>query len=279
MKNGNEPGTEPRTWRARLTPVLRIGAILLAALIVLAFLQDRLLHYPEQLTPSQALVQAKVAGLVPWPSGEDARGWLRDPPNARGTVILFHGNGGHALHRQWFAETMAEHGFRTILAEYPGYGHRDGAFDEKVLAADAAVSIGIARARQTGPLIVAGESLGAGVAGSALARSSAKVDGLLLVTPWDTLSNIAGHHYPWLPVRLLLRDRYDSVANLHAVPGPKAVVIAEDDLIIPKQFGLALHDSLAEPRRLLRLPGVGHNDWMDAMTPGRWQELLAFLAP
>ena len=259
-------------WRILLLIVTMLGALYL--------LQDRLLHYPEAIDLPAALAAAKDLQLAPWPDAAAPRGWLRaTPETARGTIIVFHGNGGNALHRSWYADTLQQQGYRTLLAEYPGYGHRSGSKDEASLATDAAQSIVALRRQFDGTLIVAGESLGAGVAAAALAEvgSAAGVSGVLMITPWNTLLSVASHYYPVALVRLVLRDRYDSVANLDGYTGAKLVMIAGRDSIIPAELGRQLYAGLKPKKKLLEIPGAGHNDWMSAMRTGTWREILTFL--
>jgi len=269
-----------RRWLAWGWRLVRLPLIAIVGLaLMLTTLQDKMLHYPERLEAGEALRQASGLRLTPWPVSEETRGWLREPPSAPvGTLVLFHGNGGHALHRAWLADVLVERGYRVVLAEYPGYGHRSGtALDEASLVKDAVETIRRLRAAYPGRLIVAGESLGAGVAAATLAQVGKEVDAVLLITPWNRLAEAAAQHYPWLPVGMLLRDRYDSVANLRGFVGPKMVIVAGDDQVIPAPLGLDLYQQLPEPRRLLTLPGTGHNDWMDAMTPAHWRQTLDFL--
>jgi len=273
----NEPTFQ--AWRKRLLNLL-LSAMTLIALILgtIYLMQDNLLYFPEPIDPRAALAQAGRLRLAPWPDAQAPRAWLRETPaTTRGTIILFHGNAGHALHRSWYADELEKLGFKTLLAEYPGYGHRNGAMGEKSLAGDAAESIALLRQQLAGPLYVAGESLGAGVAAAALARNSAGIDGVMLITPWNDLTSVAKHHYPILPVRLLLRDRYDSVANLRGFAGPKLVLVAEQDSIVPAKFGRALYESLGSNKKLLEIPNTDHNDWMRDMRSENWREVFAFL--
>ena len=198
---------------------------------------------------------------------------------ARGTVILFHGNGGHALHRDWYADMLERQGYRTLLAEYPGYGHRRGSKDETSLAGDAAEMILALGRAFPGTLLVAGESLGAGVAAAALAKTgvASAVSGVLLITPWDSLANVASHYYPPTLVRLVLRDRYDTSANLAGYTVPKLVMVAGRDSIIPAAVGRKLFADLGPPKKLVELPGADHNDWMGTLSVAKWREILAFL--
>ena len=244
---------------------------------VFALLQDRQLYFPATPPLATVLAEAGRDGLLAWPSGADYRGLRREPATpARGTLLLFHGNAGHAGQRAGYAE-LSRLGLRVILAEYPAYGPRPGKLGEASLVADAAASIALVRAQFPGPLLLAGESLGAGVAAAAFAKAPENVDVVLLITPWDRLATVASHHFPWLPVSLLLRDRYDSVANLSAAKVPLAVVVAAEDSIVPARFGQALYDQLPAPKRLWAVPAAEHNDWIGRVDARWWNAVLDFL--
>lgn len=241
-----------------------------AGLFLLAIytLQDRLLYFPAT-TSLQAPV---VEGLRPWPTAEGFRGWIAEPAaGGRRTALVFHGNAGHAAHRAFYARALGPLGFRVILAEYPGYGPRAGVPSEASLVADAEETLVHAHRQYGAPVLVIGESLGAGVASAIAPRQKAAVAGLLLITPWDRLVHVAAHHYPWLPARWMLRDRYDSVEHLKEFDRPTVVVVAERDSIVPPQFGTALHASLTGPKRLIVVEGSDHNDWFDRLGAGWWQ--------
>jgi pimeloyl-ACP methyl ester carboxylesterase len=251
--------------------------LVLAGLVLLggpALMQDRLLYFPARVS----VAQATVGGLDPWPSAQDFRGLLAQAPaTPRGTAIVFHGNAGHAGQRGHLATALAGTGLRVILAEYPGYGPRDGALGEASLVADAADSIALARQQFGPPLLVVGESLGAGVAAAAAARQRDAVAGLMLITPWDRLEHVASFHYPWLPVKWLLRDQYDSAAHLAHFGRPVVVAVAEHDDIVPPQFGDALYRALPEPRLWLPLQGAGHNDWPGRVDAAWWRQAVDFM--
>lgn len=239
-----------------------------------ALMQDRLLYFPARAT----VAELSVGGLQPWPAEAEFRGLLAMPPGAvRGTAIVFHGNAGHAGHRGFYAAALTRLGLRVILAEYPGYGARDGELGEASLVADAALTLERAFSLYGAPLLVIGESLGAGVAAAAAARQRDQVAGLWLITPWDRLHSVAAFHYPWLPVGWLLRDRYDSAAHLAQFGRQILVTVAERDDIVPARFGKALYEALAEPRRLMVLPGAGHNDWPARVDAAWWQQTVDFL--
>lgn len=257
---------------ARILLLLVISGLLYSMGVAMS--QDNLLYFPDR-APVAELASGELRA---WPSAEDFRGLLAEPAGPiRGTAIVFHGNAGHAGHRRFYASALTRLGLRVILAEYPGYGPRGGALGEQSLVTDAEQSLTLAHKLYGAPLLVIGESLGAGVAAAANARQSEMTAGLLLITPWDRLENVAAHHYPWLPVKWLLRDRYDSTRHLASFGRPVLVAIAEHDSIVPARFGNALYAALAAPKQLKVIKGAGHNDWLDHVDEAWWREAIDFL--
>jgi len=260
-----------------------LGSLLVVAVLLLvgvpAVFQDSQIYFPDKPPLAAVLADARRHGLAAWPGEGDYRGLLREADGpARGTVVLFHGNAGHAGDRAGYASALAGFGLRVILAEYPAYGPRAGTLGEAALVADAARTLALVRREFPGPLLLVGESLGAGVA--AAVAETGKADALLLITPWDTIGHVARHHYPWLrvlPVGWLLRDRYDSVANLAGYRGRVAVAVAGADSIVPPELGRALFDSLPEPKRLWVIAGADHNDWFGRIDAAWWRTVTGFL--
>jgi pimeloyl-ACP methyl ester carboxylesterase len=254
--------------------MLWLAIACLIGLAGIAMFQDRLLYFP-----AKAVVGDMVSGaLRAWPAEQDFRGLVAEPVGtARATAIVFHGNAGHARHREFYAAALTRQGLRVILAEYPGYGPRDGALGERNLVDDAAQTIALAHRRYGPPLLIIGESLGAGVAAAASARQRDKTAGLLLITPWDRLEHVAAYHYPWLPVTWLLRDRYDSAAHLASFGRPIFVAVAARDSIVPARFGTALYEALPGPKRLAVVAAAEHNDWVEHVDAAWWRKATEFL--
>lgn len=239
-----------------------------------AMFQNRLLYFPAQASVAEMV----STGLAAWPAEGDFRGLVAEAQGAvRGTVIVFHGNAGHAGHRSYYADALTRLGLRVILAEYPAYGPRGGALGERSLVDDAAQTIALAHRLHGAPLLVVGESLGAGVAAAAAARERDRVAALMLITPWDRLENVAAFHYPWLPVGWLLRDRYDSAAKLASFGAPVLVAVAERDGVVPARFGIALHEALSEPKRIEVVRGADHNNWIRYVDEAWWRRAVGFL--
>jgi hypothetical protein len=254
--------------------MLRLTVARLIVFAGVAILLDRFLYFPAK-AATEELVSG---GLRAWPTTEAFRGLVAEPAgSARATAIIFHGNAGHAGHRSFYAAALTRLGLRVILAEYPGYGPRDGTPAEETLVADAQQTIALAHRDYGAPLLLIGESLGAGVAAAAGSRERDRTTGLMLITPWDRLEHVAAHHYPWLPVKWLLRDQYDSATHVASLGRPVLVVVAERDSIVPRRFGEALYNSLDEPRRLMVVKAAEHNDWIGRVDESWWRAAIGFL--
>jgi hypothetical protein len=253
-----------------LLGVAVVCALLLAAIFLW---QDRLLYFPDRASAERMA----SATLRPWPSASaDFRGLVAEPAGAvRGTAIVFHGNAGHAGHRSFYVGALAPMGWRVVLAEYPGYGPRPGPVGEASLVDDAAATVALAHRQFGAPLLVIGESLGAAVAAAAAAKQRDLSAGLLLITPWDKLESAASHHYPWLPVRWMLRDDYDTRDKLARFDRPVVIAVAEQDRIVPAALGTALHAALPGPKHLLSIARSGHNDWPGLVDAAWWRDAVA----
>lgn len=255
---------------ATVLAILVVGLLFLAAIYLR---QDRMLYFPAPAT----VAGVTTGELQPWPSAQDFRGLVAEPAGTvRGTAIVFHGNAGRAGDRAWYARALAPLGLRVILAEYRGYGPRAGALGEASFVADAEQTVALAHRQYGGPLLLVGESLGAAVAAAAAAQQRELTAGLLLITPWDRLAHVGTHHYPWLPVKWMLRDAYDTQARLAGFDRPVLVAVAAHDSIVPARFGRALHAELAGSKRLVVLEGADHNDWTARVDAGWWRSAVAF---
>lgn len=257
----------------------RVAIYVAVILVAMYSLQDHLLYYPGNHSLPEVLREGQSRGLVPWPDTAAYRAWLAEPARtpARGTVIVFHGNGGRAFHRSHYADALTNRGLRVLLAEYPAYGARPGKVGEAPFVADGIETLALARRSFDGPVYLFGESLGAGVAAAVAARAETPVAGVAVITPWATLPDLAQHIYWFLPARWLVRDQYDNIDNLNRWGGPVAVLIAEQDEIIPPAHGQRLFDALTTPKQRWMFTGAGHNDWPAAPEAPWWDEVLVYL--
>ena len=176
-----------------------------------------------------------------------------------GTLVL--GFGGNAWNGSDVAAFLHElYPQADVVAfHYRGYKPSLGKPSAEALIADAPLvhdfAVRLVKPRR---VIAAGFSIGSGVAASLAARR--ELDGLILVTPFDSLGEVAAGHYRWLPVRLLFRHRLEPARDLAGAAVPVAIISGERDTLIPPARTDALRAALAHPVFDRTIAGAGHND-------------------
>jgi len=245
--------------------------------ILMYFMQHRMIYYPQRRAPGSAELQA--LDLRFWPSDSpEHRGFISTKETgSAGTVIVFHGNAGSAQHRIHYMPFLEPLGYRVVLAEYPGYGGRSGRLNEKVFLEDAKNTVRLVYEQFGSPIILCGESLGCGVATGVAADSAVPVQGVILLTPWDSLPELAQAIYRFFPTRLLVRDQYNNIENLNAFTKRAAVALAEHDEVIPNRHGRRLYEALSCEKKLWIWKGTGHNSWPGIIDAEWWKEVMEFL--
>lgn len=245
-------------------------------------LQDFFIYHPKSADPEILAQMANSKDLHLWPDTvETYRGFVSEGKSqkTRGTILIFHGNAGNALDRTYYATAFNRLGYRVVLAEYPGYGSRPGKPGEKQFTMDAVETIQLVQKAFGRPIFLVGESLGCGVVCAAVAKTKVPIDGVALITPWDTLPNLAQDQYWFLPARWIVKDQYDNVANLANYAGPIAIIMAGQDKIIPNRLTRRLYEALTGPKRLWTFPKAGHNSWPSGSQEPWWGEMMQFLQP
>ena len=260
----------------RILSYALIGYVTL--LLIVFIFQRKLLYLPNAFQWSDE--QALGKGLHYWPSVGNYRGFIayQELTPTKGTVIVFHGNAGAAHHRDFYVKALSSHGLRVILAEYPGYGGRGGQPSEGVLVEDALETIRQAYRMYGEPLYLWGESLGGGVISSAVSKTEIPLKGIILFLPWDSLPNLAQTHYWYFPARWLVLDKYNNINNLRQFKGNIAVILAEDDEVIPVQHGKKLYDSLTVKKKLWLFENARHNEMPVEAELRRWKEVVDFIS-
>jgi len=258
--------------------VLRFIAIGLAALIVASCVfQERLIFFRRPPAPAPQLRQPAVLEEIVLRSAEGTKlhGWLARYREGRAPLLIYFG--GNAEEISWLVgESHRFGGWSVLSLNYRGYGLSEGAPGEKALFADALVIYDYARSRpDVNPerIVLAGRSLGTGVAVHVASRRSAA--GLVLVTPFDSLAAVGASHYPFLPVRWMLRHRFDSLALAPSIRSPVLMIAAGRDSIIPARHARRLYEAWAGPRDWVVLPEADHND-VEA-DPAYWSAIRNFL--
>lgn len=258
---------------ARTAALVYIGLILF-----LAGCQRRMIYFPTRMTEQQALAIAANDALAPWRNQDnEIIGWkyTRANPDAP-AMLLFHGNAGVAAQRGYFARGFGPQ-WQVHILEYPGYGPRSGRPSEQEFYAAGIAAFQQLKKEHEGPIFLGGESLGTGVATHIASHYPDQVAGLFLSTPFNNLAAVARSHYPIFPVRWFLRDRFPNDEHLQDFRGPLAILLAEDDEVVPARFGKTLYDGFDGPKRMWIQDGMTHNTLNYHPTSTWWGEVVQFL--
>ena len=178
------------------------------------------------------------------------------------TVIYFHGNGGNLSHRAKFFSLLSEAGFGVLGLDYRGYGNSEGSPSEEGFYQDARTTINYAIKTLSLPperIIIYGESIGTGVA--VQIATEYKIGALVLQSPFTSMKAAATYHYSWLPVNILLKDRFDSLSKITNIHVPLLFFHGNKDIIVPIEQGKELFARANEPKQAFYFPGINHNDF------------------
>jgi fermentation-respiration switch protein FrsA (DUF1100 family) len=245
----------------------RLGSIVLLVALLLGLLwagQRWMIYFPMGgvAHPSASGVTAEAVTFEA-DDGLTLGGWFVPARTAppRFTVIVFNGNAGHRGMRAPLAAALAERGIATFLFDYRGFGDNPGSPTEAGLSRDARAArryVATRRDVDSTRLVYFGESLGSAVA-VRLAAEEAPL-ALVLRSPFTSLADIGRYHYPYLPVRWLLRDRYPAIDLVPRVTSPVLVIAGDRDGIVPIAHSLRLYAAIRSPKRFVTIGGANHND-------------------
>jgi fermentation-respiration switch protein FrsA (DUF1100 family) len=184
--------------------------------------------------------------------------WWAGPPDARATLVWSHGNGGNIAGRSAVLRGLAARGVSVLAYDYRGYGRSEGSPTEEGVYADALAAYDHLRARgiPESRIVAFGESLGSAV--SVHLASKRPCAGLVLVSPFTRLRDVARVHYG--PLAMLAGDGFDAIGLIPKVRRPLLVAHGDQDEIVPFELGVKLFEAANEPKKFLRVEGAHHND-------------------
>ncbi len=244
-------------WPMAAALVLGLYGLIVAG----AYWQQRaLIYHPGgvRLAPAEFGL-ANVADItLTTPEGEKLVAWWATASAGKPTVLYFHGNAGHLSERSERIRFFQKAGIGIFMLAYRGYSGSSGHPSEAANYADAQQAFDYLTACgvRRGDIVLFGESLGTGVA--VQLAGLRQPSGLVLDSPYTSLADAAAFHYPWLPARALIADRYDSLARIGALHLPLLVLHGEADVVVPVAMGRALFAAANEPKRIVTFPGAEH---------------------
>jgi hypothetical protein len=273
------PGARPSGWR-RVWRLARILAVAyLGVLLLMVIFENSLIYFPS-VYPDGYWSPHGLDFEDAWfeaADGTKLHGWHVARENPRAVVLIAHGNAGNVSDRaDLLADLVQRLGASALIFDYRGYGRSDGTPSEQGILADARAARRWLADKADVPesqIVLMGESLGGGVMVDLAAKDGAR--GLVLENTFNRISDVAAFHYPWLPVRLLMRTRLDSESKIGAFHGPLLQVHGDADRIVPLALAKRLFEAAHEPKRLVVIRGGDHND---PRRPAFYQALDQFFA-
>lgn len=255
--------------RKRVLSALVAVVVVVGLVVGLVWWQQRqLIYFPDSspVPSADSVIDGARDVTLRTEDGLELGAWFVPPAPARGAVdrrtvvLVAPGNAGNRRDRAGFAEDLRRLGFAVLLLDYRGYGgnpgspSEDGLLRDAVAAVDALSELGYPPERT----LYFGESLGGGVVAALQAEHPPA--GIVLRSPFTELADVGAEHYPWLPVRLLLSDRFPVLDHLADSEVPITVVYGDRDSVVPTELSERVADAAPALVERVVLAGADHND-------------------
>ena len=255
-----------RSGRRRLRVLVVVLLILGVMIGMLWWLQRQMIYFPDESTvpPAGDVIEGARDVTLRTDDGLELGAWFvpasPGSTDRRMAVLVAPGNGGHRVGRADLAEELRRRGLAVLLMDYRGYGgnpgspSEDGLGRDAIAAAEALADLGFPPERT----IYFGESLGTGVVAALQTRRPPA--GVVLRSPFTDFADVGSEHYPWLPVRRLLRDRFPVSDHLAGSEVPVTVIYGDQDSIVPTELSKRVADEAPSLAERVVIAGAGHND-------------------
>lgn len=224
-------------------------------------MQRSFMYFPDNQSPGDPAASNLAMKIVKVKTsdGLELSGWFAPPADeGKPVIVLFHGNAGNIALRAGKTRDFLNRGYGYLLAEYRGYGGNPGKPAEEGLYADGRAWL---ESVKSYPVVIWGESLGTGVA--TRMATEYKAQAVILEAPFTRAADVGQKAYPYLPVSLLIRDRFDSISRIRDIHSPLLIVHGEFDDVVPIQLGRRLFETATEPKEFVMLSGAGHSNLYD----------------
>jgi uncharacterized protein len=286
MATPPESPPKPRTWRQRLGRWFLVALTgYLGAIVMLMLLENWFVYRPYGADNPDDWRPAPSPRIqdVTFPSaaGDTIHGWWLPWEGATGALIYFHGNAGNLSWRGNSIFILAGAlGQSVLIIDYPGYGKSSGRPSEAgcYAAADAAYEWVTKTQRiEAENILLYGGSLGGGVAVDLASRQPHRA--LILVKTFTSLPDVGASKMPYFPVRLLMRNQFNSLSKLSRCKQPIFIAHGDADTLVPYSQGKRLYEAAPGPKEFLTLPGADHNDQTPEVFYLALKKFLAETAP
>lgn len=256
---------------------IRLPLILLvvycAFLIFIYLSQERMIFFPVQEDHAGRALPSHVARYAVVVDGNKMEGWLINPQYASERLLFYYG--GNAEDLFYSTGPFTHLPVATLLMPYPGYNGNGGEPSQEAIYQQS-VAVHASATKQFAPrrTFLMGRSLGSAVA--SFMATQIEAAGLILITPFDSIEQIAKRQFPFLPVSLLLKHPFYTSDSVRSLDCPVLVIYGSEDKVIGPERSEALIRALPGTPQVLFLDGAGHND-IESF-PKYWQAITSFLA-
>jgi fermentation-respiration switch protein FrsA (DUF1100 family) len=249
-----------------------------AVICVAAYLGNRHFMYlpdPTRVAPAEVGLDGVEEIEIPVADGVTVVAWHAPAKRDKPTILYFHGNGANAANRSPKIKKIRENGFGVFYLNNRGYGGSGGSPTEENNVADAIAAhdhltdLGVSADR----IVAYGESLGSGQAVRLAAKRS--VSAVVLEAPLTSTVEVARQTYFWLPLSLLIADKYNNERNIRSVTAPVLILHGKQDEVIPVEMGRRVYRAANEPKRIELFAQGAHEDLFEH---GAWEKTQTFLA-
>jgi fermentation-respiration switch protein FrsA (DUF1100 family) len=246
-----------------MNTVLVLGIVYLGVVAGMYVFQRSLLYFPDPTVTNPHDQQlAMDATQLKTPEGIKLVAWYGAARPGQKTIVYFHGNAQNLAARHNKFRTLMAEGFGLMAASYQGYSGSEGSPSEAGIYEDARTAIRALEAKGIPhqDMVLYGESLGTGVAVQ-MATEYPDVYAVVLEAPYTSVAARGQEIYPFIPVSLMLKDRFDTLSKIEHVKPPVLILHGEDDPVVPPRHSRILLEHIKAPHRSHYFPHIHHTDF------------------
>lgn len=245
-------------------------------LVLLYFFQDKLLFFPGSGSFGACPEMEQRGASAQTASG--IRYYALEKKAPDNWIVIFHGNAGNAGDRAYFFDLLKDLNSNMVVFEYPGYGKDWNKPGEKIFLSQALELVFLIKGldKKSLPIYLMGESLGTGVA--TWVAGQTEISGLILISPYPSIAAVAQYHYPWFPVKFLMKHKFSADDWAGRTTTPAILFHGINDDIIPIQFAREQYLNFKGEKELVEIESCGHNDIVDIGEKMIQQKIRNFLA-
>jgi hypothetical protein len=257
--------TQPARWRRTLLRGARgVAIIYVVVMVLLMWFEEYFIFFPMRYPGGDWRPRGLDVEDAQFVAADGVRlhGWYCPVADPRAVALMSHGNAGNVTHRADEVRLWQERlGVSVFIYDYRGYGRSDGRPNESGLYADARAAYRwLTEVKGVAPdqIVLRGESIGSAV--SLQLALEVPHRALIMESPFTSAVEMGARSFPWLPVRWIMRNRFESIAAIGRYRGPLLITHGTEDSIVPFEMGRRLHERANEPKRFYAVPDADHND-------------------